>query len=198
MEILVAKRSLKILDFDIENRPLTYLGNDFTTADVTAIAWKWIGSKGAPTVMALGEVTSVEMLTEFLKVYNEADIITGHYIRGHDLPNINGALSEFNLPPLTSKLTQDTKLDMVKRQGISSSQESIAAMLGIKSPKVGMSQQSWRKANRLTEEGIKLVKIRVAGDVEQHIEMRAELLKRGWLNPPRVWTGVSASTNYQP
>lgn len=198
MEIQIAKRTLKVLDFDIENRPLTYLGNDWTTADVTAIAWKWIGSKDAPTVMALGEVSSKEMLDAFLTVYDEAEMVTGHYIRGHDLPTINGALSEFGFSPLKSKLTQDTKIDLIKRVGISGSQESIAAMLGIKSPKIGMSQQSWRKANRLTEEGIKLVKIRVSGDVEQHIEMREELLKRGWLGSPKVWTGGPSFTQYTP
>ena len=34
----VSARPLRVLDFDIENRPLSYLGSDFTTAEVTAIA----------------------------------------------------------------------------------------------------------------------------------------------------------------
>lgn len=198
MKVVVKSRTLKILDFDIENRPLSYLGSDFTTADITAIAWKWIGSKGKPTVYALGEHSSEEMLRAFVEEYNKADMITGHYIREHDLPMINGALSDFGLPPLSSKMVQDTKLDMIKRKGMSSSQENIGAMLGLQAPKFKMSQFEWRRANRLTREGIALTKLRVIADVEQHIEMREELIKRGWLLPPRLWGNDSPSGEYQP
>ena len=39
--LVVRQRPMRVLDFDIENRPLSYLGSDFTTAEVTAIAWAW-------------------------------------------------------------------------------------------------------------------------------------------------------------
>lgn len=196
--IEIKQRKLRVLDFDIENRPLSYLGSDFTTADITAIAWKWIGSKGTPTVYALGEVSPEEMLKAFTEAYDEADIVTGHYIREHDLPMINGALSDFGLPPLGPKLVSDTKLDMIKRKGMSNSQENIGGMLGLQFPKFKMTQHEWRMANRLTKEGIKLTKTRVAADVEQHIEMREELVKRGWLLPPRLWGDDLPSGEYQP
>src|SRR5579859_5482028 len=196
--IEIKQRQLTILDFDIENRPLSYLGQDFTTADITAIAWKWIGSKGKPTVYALGEVSSEEMLIAFVEEYNKADIVTGHYIREHDLPMINGALSDFDMPPLSPKLVSDTKLDMIKRKGMSGSQENIGGMLGLQFPKFKMTQHEWRAANRLTKEGIKLTKTRVVADVEQHIEMREALIKRGWLLPPKVWGEDLPSSEYQP
>jgi hypothetical protein len=201
MKIITTNRTLKILDFDCEARPLSWIGQDYVTKEPTAIAWKFIGSKGKPIVLALGEgrTSSIDMLTSFVEAYNEADMVTGHYIRGFDLPLINGALSDWNLPPLEAKLTSDTKLDLYKRHGMSNSQESIGAMLRIEHEKVTMTQGDWRNANRLTPEGIKLTKIRVSADVEQHIEMRAELLKRGWLGPPRAWDGIPSGTGrYHP
>src|SRR5665213_2478404 len=199
MLIISKVHQLRILDFDCEARPLSWIGQDYVTKEPTAISWKFIGTKIKPFVMALGECSSIEMLTEFVLAYNQADMVTGHYIRGFDLPLINGALSDWNLPPLQAKLSSDTKLDFFKRHGMSNSQESIGAMLKIDHEKVKMTQADWRDANRLTKEGIRLTKIRVAGDVEQHIEMRAEILKRGWLGAPKVWDGEPSGTGkYHP
>jgi hypothetical protein len=191
---------LRILDFDIENRPLSYLGSDFTTSDITAIAWKFIGERGKPTVVLLGRETQREMLEAFNEAYAAASMVTGHYIRKHDLPIINGALMEHGLPLLGDKLTQDTKLDLVKRSGISASQESLGGMLGIKAPKVSMDQTKWRAANRLEPAGLLYAEKRCAGDVRQHIAMRAELLRRGMLRQPSVWrsTQVQSYGGYTP
>jgi hypothetical protein len=177
---------LRVLDFDIENRPLSYLGMDFTTADVTAVAASWVGEKKVH-VWLLGDVPGEEMLAGFRALYEEADIVTGHYIRKHDLPILNGAMMEHGLQPLTAKLTSDTKLDMAKRAGISASQESLADMLGVESPKEGMSQAKWRAANRLTPAGIAETRRRVVGDIRQHKELRAAMLAAGILGPPRMW-----------
>jgi hypothetical protein len=43
-ELQPAER-LRVLDFDIENRPLSYLGMDFTTAEITSIAASFEGSR---------------------------------------------------------------------------------------------------------------------------------------------------------
>lgn len=177
---------LKILDFDIENRPLSYLGMDFTTAEITAIAAGWT-DKSKVFVWALGDVTGEEMLTEFVKLYDEADIVTGHYIRNHDLPIINGALIELGLDPLSEKLSSCTKNDLIKRKGISASQESLSEMLELKAPKIQMNQSKWRSANRLTEEGIELTKKRVVGDIHQHKQLRKKLIDRGLLAPAKMW-----------
>jgi hypothetical protein len=183
---LRSAKQLRILDFDIENRPLSYLGMDFTTSDITAIAAGWTDQTKVHC-WALGESTSEEMLEGFLALYDEADIVTGHYIRGHDLPIINGALAEFGYPPLGPKLTSDTKNDLVRRKGISASQESLSDMLGLPAPKVQMSQAKWREANRLTPEGIAHTKTRVIGDIRQHKQLRAALIEAGLLGPPREW-----------
>lgn len=176
----------RVLDFDIENRPLTYLGGDWTTAEVTAIAWSFVGTDKVMSAL-LGEVVGPEMLTEFRVAFDEADMVTGHYIRKHDLPILNGALLEYGLPPLGDKLTEDTKLDLIKRKDFSASQESLAATLGIAAPKVQMDQHKWREANRLTKEGLAFTRERVQGDVIQHKMLRAKLLELGMLHPPKVW-----------
>ncbi len=179
----------KILDFDIENRPLAYWYGDATTGEITAIAWSWVGDKKVH-VRALGENTMEDMLSDFVEVFQEADMVTGHYIRMHDLPVLNGALVEHKMRPLPPKLTSDTKLDLVKVKHLAVSQEALGAMLGIEAPKVGMNQVTWREANRLTPAGIKLTKERVVGDVVQHKLMRAELLRLGLLRVPRMWYTV--------
>src|SRR5688572_20492410 len=89
--VTVKHRPLKVLDFDIENRPLTYLGSDFTTAEVTAISWAWCDQPEDVTVYLLGEHDLSFILAAFVDAYNQADMVTGHYILGHDLPMVNGA-----------------------------------------------------------------------------------------------------------
>ena len=187
-------RPQRVLDFDIENRPLTYLGSDFTTAEVTAIAWAWVDHPEAVTVRLLGDQDLPMILAEFVTAYQQADLVTGHFILGHDLPMIAGALLELGMPPLPDKLVQDTKVHLLRMKGISKSQESLGAMLGLESPKVQMNQAKWRAANRLTPEGLAAVRERVVGDVRQHIELRAQLLARGYLGPARLWKSGSART----
>jgi hypothetical protein len=190
--VTIPHRPARVLDFDIENRPLSYLGSDFTTSEITAIAWAWCDQPENVTCVLLGEVEPVEMLQRFVAAYNQADMVTGHYITGHDLPIINGALMEYRLPTLADKCVQDTKTQLVRRKGISGSQESLAAMLLLEHDKVKMNQIKWRAANRLTPEGLALTRERVVGDVRQHMEMRARLLELGYLAPPTVWRGGTA------
>jgi len=176
-----------VLDFDIENRPLSYLGSDWTTAEVTAIAWAWTDTPADVTVFLLGEHDLPDIM------------VTGHFVLGHDLPMIQGALMECGLPPLTDKMVQDTKVHLLSSKGISKSQESLGAMLELDSPKVSMNQSKWRAANRLTPSGLREVRERVVGDVRQHIELRRVLLERGLLAPPRMWrSGVSPVEAYAP
>lgn len=179
---------LRILDFDIENRPLSYLGQDFTTGDVTAIAWGWADEEKVHVGLQTKREGSLEkMLRRFRDAYEAADMVTGHFIRGYDLPVLNGALMEAGIPHLGPKLTCDTKNDLLKRKYISVSQENLGEMLGLEAPKVHMNTPLWRQANRLTVEGIELSRTRCVGDVVQHKQLRLELLRRDWLAGPSVW-----------
>jgi hypothetical protein len=190
--IRVTQRPMRVLDFDIENRPLSYLGSDFTTAEVTAIAWAWCDAPQDVTVYLLGEHPLPDILRAFVAAYVNADMVTGHYIVGHDLPMVNGALMECGMAPLLDKLVQDTKVHLVSLKGISKSQESLGAMFQLDAPKVQMNQSKWRAANRLTPEGLAEVRQRVVGDVRQHIELRRTLLERQLLRPPSMWRSGSA------
>jgi hypothetical protein len=186
--VTVRHRAVRILDFDCECRPLSFMGGDYVTKDITAMAWAWTDQPDDVTVYALGDVDQRTMLQAFREAYDKADMVTGHYIRGFDLPLVNGAMTEHHLSPLPDKLSHDTKLDLVRRHGQSGSQENLGAMLGLDNPKVQMNQHKWRSANRLTPEGIALSKERVVGDVKQHIEMRKRLLELGYLAGPKVWS----------
>lgn len=180
-------RRLRVLDFDCEARPLHWYGGDFVSKEITAIACKFIGERERVRVWLLGEDDPVDMLEGFRGLFDEADMVTGHFIRGYDLPVINGAMTEYGLPPLSSKLAHDTKLDLMKRSGLSGSQENLADMLGVPEPKVQMNQRKWREANRLTPHGLELTRRRVVGDVLQHVELRKRLIDLGYLDAPRVW-----------
>lgn len=184
-------RPMRVLDFDLENRPLSYLGSDFTTGEITALCWAWTDKPEHVTVYLLGDVDLPTMLDRFVEAYNEADLVTGHYILGHDLGYINGALMELGKPGLSDKYVQDTKVHLMRTKGISLSQESLAAMAQIEEQKVKMTQAGWREANRLTNKGLALVRDRVVGDVKQHQAMRRWLIARGYVGPAKLWRSHS-------
>lgn len=190
---------MRVLDFDCEARPLHWINQDYVSQEITAIAWAWCDKPKNITCYLLGEHTAVEMLKAFVAAYNTADMITGHFICGFDLPLLNGMLTEYHLPVLQDKMAQDTKTQLVRRKGLSASQENLAAMLLLEHDKIKMNQSKWRAANRLTPEGLKEAKKRVCGDVQQHMEMRAKLLELGYLAPPRIWkSGTSRVEAYAP
>lgn len=191
-----------ILDFDLENRPLSYLGMDFTTSEITAIGYGWADQEEVAVVRLEAadmkddrayQSAMIQLLETFRSAYDAADIITGHYIRNHDLPIINASLIELGRAPLKPKMTIDTKNDLVRWKGVSKSQESLGMMLAHfdnranLASKEHMSQDDWRRANRLTEEGVRETVRRVSGDVHQHKALRLALVEHGLLKSPRVW-----------
>jgi len=201
----------RILDFDIENRPLSYWVVDRPTAEITSITSAWVGDHDSIEVLLLappcfhkgheercpewppGVIDQASMLLRFKERYDQADIVTGHYIRRHDLPIINGALYDWNLPLLDAKLTVDTKLDMFKKADIPATQEFLLELLdpqcplGIPLEKYHMTQRMWREANRLTPAGVAFTKRRVSTDVHAHWHMREAMLEHSMLRGPRMW-----------
>lgn len=185
--MLTNKRSLKVLIFDIENRPLSYWA-DRPTAEITAIASVWANDISTVEVKLLGVDSPEDMLNSFLARYNEADVVVGHYIRRHDLPIINGALMEYGLGVLAPKLTVDTRLDMFKKGDIPATQEYLAELFGLPFDKVHMTQHKWRAANRLTPEGIEATRKRVVGDILQNMTLRSYMVSHNLLKAPRTWS----------
>ena len=129
-----------------------------------------------------------EVLRTHANTYARADLVTGHYIRKHDLPIINGALAELEMPLLGPKLASDTLRDIPRWKDLPRSQENLCEMLGIAAEKQHMSQANWREANRLTAAGLAKTRKRVRKDVIQHRALREKLMELGWLGPPRMWT----------
>jgi hypothetical protein len=187
MKAKLSQRPAKLLHFDIENRPLAYSGQDFTTGEIISIAASWANQKKVH-VWLLGLVSAEHMLSEFMELYDQADIVTGHYIRGHDLPMLNAAMLEFELPLLSPKLSSDTYLDLVKRKGVSASQENLADMYGLSALKYHMNNAKWREANRLTAKGLEYTYKRVTADIAQHKQLRKKLIEAGALKKNRMWT----------
>jgi hypothetical protein len=197
-------RQLKILDFDVECRPMAWYG-DWVTKEITAIAWRFLDEPEASThSWLLTPSKTFEQhqhkkrvgLLRFLRDFEKADMVTGHFIRGFDLPLINGTCVRLKVEPMKQKLCHDTKNDLIVMQGLSKSQENLSAMLELEHKKVLMNTMKWEIANTLSVEGRKKTKERVVGDVNQHIEFRAELLERGALQPPRLWTPGSRGGKY--
>lgn len=128
------------------------------------------------------------MLDFFSQAWDEADIVTGHYIRKFDLPILNGSLFEFEMPLLGPKLAVDTKVDLKEIAAMSLSQENLSALKELDESKFHMNDNWWRKVARLTPEGLDLALTRVVKDVEQHTALRNKLAIAGALNPPSIWT----------
>jgi len=183
------------LDFDVECRPLAWYAGDFVTKQPTAVAWQFIGVDERPSVMVIGESDrsskvleeEADMLLAFKEAYDRADVVTGHYIKGFDLPTLQGAFMRLGLPLLDEKYAQDTKIDLMKVSGISQSQENLGAMFELEHPKIGMNTTKWGAGNMLLPHGIEATRERVVGDVEQHIELRAKMLRLGTLGPATLW-----------
>jgi hypothetical protein len=181
-------RKLRILDFDTESRPLNYVGPDFTYGELTAIAAGWADEEEVDVwVLTKDDRSRPRMYRAFKKLYDQADMVTGHFIRSHDLRRVNGGLIELGLEPLGPKLACDTKNDLVKFTDVGKSQEDLAGLFGVEAPKVSMNKLKWRSANRLSKAGIELTKLRCVGDVIQHKALRLALVERDLLSPPKTW-----------
>ena len=190
MPVLRPARKLRVLDFDIETRLVGfYEAGRFKPkgSEPTAIAASFVGERKVH-VWLQPEASVAEMLGWFVPLYDQADIVTGHYIRKFDLPILNGSLFEHGLPLLDPmKLVSDTKVDLKPFEGLSKSQENLSELLELAESKYHMNDPRWRKATRLTPEGVKRARARVTGDVQQHKVLRKALLDAGVLNPPSVW-----------
>lgn len=180
----------RTLVLDIENRPLSYWYDGATTAEVTVIAYKWLGASKTKVLLAEGRDGDVrQMLDAFRPVYDKADVVLGHNVRRHDLALLAGAFVEQGLPTLEPKMTIDTLRDLTRWKDIPRSLEYMADWLGCPYQKFTMSQHAWREANRFTADGLALARKRCAVDVRVTEWCYRELVRRGLLaRPPRMWS----------
>jgi len=202
---------LRVLDFDIENRPLSYWVPDRPSAEVTSIAWMVGGDHDSLRVVGLAppcwhkghEQVCPDMppflmqmgplLEEFRAAFDKADMVTGHYIIMHDLPIVNAMLYEQRMPLLGDKRASDTKLHMFAKKDLPATQEYLLELLEVTCPlgmtleKFHMTQPKWREANRLSPVGTELTVRRVTSDVHAHWHMREAMQRQGWLGDSTLW-----------
>jgi len=181
----------KVLDFDIETRRVGFHSGFKGKPDgcePIAIACSWVGEKKVHSIL-LGDSGGIPHMIEwFLEFYNEADIVTGHYIRKFDLPILNMASLEWGGLPFPEKRTQDTKMDLINFEGISKSQENLGKMLRTVEGKYHMADADWRRAARLTQGGQRRARLRAEHDVKQHKQLRKLAIERGMLRWGQVWS----------
>lgn len=199
MSILRVGKSLPVLGFDIENRPAAYWYPGETTAEITAICWKWRHEDDVHLLLLQrnnrwqrdGLKTTVDTraaMRLISRVLGDAGIVYGHNIRGHDLPIIQGTLERLALPKLPSLLTCDTLKDYPKRKAKAASLEVLADELDLGADKKHMGVAQWEQSNRLEPEGLEETRERVVGDVLLQERLRDRLLELDYLAAPRRWT----------
>lgn len=181
-----------ILDFDIETRRVGFhTAGKFAPDGCEPIAIAWALPDDQPTVLTMdprwSERTMVNMLERFREQWDDADMVTGHYVLRFDIPVINGAMLEFGLKPLAPKLVHDTKVHLFRRGAVSCSQENLAIMRKIEERKFGMADANWRNAARLTPAAMELTRERVVADVKQHWALRQSLVEDGYMRQPTVY-----------
>jgi hypothetical protein len=177
----------RILDFDSECRPMHY-SEWRAESQITGIAWSWIGEDKVDCVLLQQNLKNERaMLKAFLDVFNQADMVTGHYLRKHDLPLINDHCIRLGFPVLKPILVCDTMSDLRSVKGLGKSQENLSVTFGISAEKHHMTGAQWRVANALTPAGVEGTRTRVIADVLQNKQLRQELLDRGLLKSPKVW-----------
>lgn len=180
-------RKLRILDFDSECRPMHY-SEWRDESQITALAWGWIGEAEIHyEVLKQNLSNEVAMLERFLDSFDEADMVTGHYLERHDLPLLNDHCMRHGLPCLNGKLVQDTKTLLPAVKGLSLSQENLSTLYELDEKKHRMNGRRWAVANTLSPEGREEALKRVVQDVRQHKRLRKVLIDRGYLKAPRMW-----------
>ena len=184
--ILTHHARLRVLDFDSECRPMHY-SEWRAESQITGIAWSWVGSDDVYCRVLEQDLSNESaMLEAWLLAYREADVVTGHYIRKHDLPLLNEHSVRAGFGPLQPKLASDT-MELTSIKGLGKSQENLAVWFGLDAEKHHMTGSQWRVANALTREGQAGTRKRVVDDVLQHKQLRARLIEEGLLKPPRLW-----------
>ena len=183
-------RELRILDFDVETVAAGFADPDWVPQKVTCVAWSWIGSDEVdsrvcdPDGLYKTPAKRAHMLEQLLKQIERADLLTGHNIIRFDIPVINSDAMRLGLEPVREAWVQDT-MRLIRAKGFKKGQDNISKLLRTSQDKLPLSWQEWEDAYE--QDGWATIRERAETDVIGHKEMRAGLLKRRLLRPPRIW-----------
>src|SRR5690348_17068755 len=93
-------RPVRLLCFDIENKPGTFGGHDFTFSKVTAVGAMFV-DETEPRGWILNRRSKNQMkrvARDFRRLWDDAGIVVGHNIRRHDIKILNGLYATLGLP----------------------------------------------------------------------------------------------------
>lgn len=140
----------KILHFDIETSHNILAGfslwdpipmdNVLIDWSILSIAWKFDGERkvyskkcNLSKKLDLRNIDDKQLIIDFKKVYESADIIVGHYCKKFDIPKFNTRCLYYGLTPLPKKLIIDTKEVASREFAFTSNKlDFIAKYLGLK------------------------------------------------------------------
>lgn len=191
-------RATRVLDFDFESKPL-WFWYDKPTAVLTSLSYMCISGEAIQHDTLHTELAPLDSREEYarwlLKVrglFLSHDVLTGHNIDRFDLPLFQAQLMRAGLPPMESVMTQDT-MRTLKKRDMSASQESLINYVGLKAVcPIGMpiykdhlSIPEWEDAALGWNDEILIE--RPMSDVHGHAHLRATLLEKGYLSPPKTW-----------
>lgn len=190
MKVVVNKRPMRILDFDVETIAAGFADPNWVPQKITCVAWSWIGEDKVSSKISTTEglfrrpELRAKMLASLLAEISEADMLTGHNIARFDLPVINAECMRLGLPTVGPVMVQDTML-LTRSKGFKKGQDNIGELLDLATQKQALSWQGWQDAYEENDWGT--VVSRCESDVLMHKQMRAKLKDLGWMKPPRAW-----------
>jgi len=187
---------MRVLYFDLECKPGHWIGGDYVSKIITAGAYAF--GEDDPTVLTHYEVLPGDIAREIANAVRSADLVVGHYIRGFDLPLLNGELLRAEEPPLGPVLSHDTKEDLYPAHGRSKSQKNLGADLKLDNPKIEVTLAEWEGFNGRYPGFEEKIIERVVGDVVQNRELRLALIDIGWIGPPTIWQPDGREAVYVP
>lgn len=173
-------RPLRGLAFDIENKPGTYGGGDYTHPKVTAVGCKFLDAKqGWAWCFRRNNVERCRAeAEEFRQLWDQADFVVGHNIKRHDRKILDGLYTALGLPLLSGKRMVDTYMDQPKMHGLSRSLENLAARWDCPVQKLHLSEYDWERAYDEIPAAVELMRRRVLSDVDISIWLFHELRQR--------------------
>ncbi len=181
----------RILDFDIESIAAGFADPAWVPMHMTAVAWSWLDeekvtcrtlvdyAKTVPDFLSVMFLGCRPLLAEFVEVFNQADIVTGHNINRFDVPAINAELMRLGLEPLRDKPRIDTMRLRAKTYGFKKGQDVMSVLFDLPAEKKALNWAEWQQA--YSEPGWKTIKERCAGDVIQHKLLLRKLMQLGYL-----------------
>lgn len=171
------------LVIDIENKPGTFGGGDFTHSKVTAFAGMFLDRKRPRAwVCQRDDFNGMRRdAEEFRALWARAHFIVGHNVRRHDRKLLDGHYTMLDLPLLPKRRIVDTYHDQPRMSGLSRSLENLAARWGCPIQKLHLSEQAWELAYDGVPEYVEVMRRRVTTDVQINAWLFHELVRRNLL-----------------